>query len=272
MRALICLIAAIGLWPFAANACGQDTDCKIGDRVYRIAMPENVEGPIGALVYNHGYRGSHKGAMKNKSLIALAHGQGMALVSTKSAGDDWLIPGVPSNPDEDGAVEFAYFDAVIEDLVTRHGIVRDRLVASGFSAGGMMVWNLVCHRGDAFAGFVPVAGTFWEPVPQACPSGAVQVVHVHGTSDKIVPLTGRRIAQSKQGSVFDALEMISRVGGYGDRQPMPGIEDLTCAGRAAPGGEVLGFCTHPGGHSFKASYLSAALEILKNAGALPDRE
>ena len=268
MRILFGLLLVLGLWPAAALACGAATDCRIGDRVYRIAMPEGADGPVGALIFNHGYRGSHKGAMKNKALVALAHAQGMALVSTKSASQDWLIPGVPENPAETGDKEFAYFDAVIDDLVATHGIDRQRVVATGFSAGGMMVWNLACHRGAAFAGFVPVAGTFWEPVPAECPSGPVNIVHVHGTSDKIVPLTGRRIAQTRQGSVFDALEMLGAKG-YGDRVPLAGVEDLTCAGRTGPGGEVLGFCTHPGGHSFKTVYLELALGMLREAGALP---
>lgn len=259
---------AFGLWPTMGAACGVDTDCQLGERVYRIAMPESGAA-TGAVIFNHGYRGSQKGAMRNKALIEYAHGQGMALVSTKSADEDWQIPGVPSDPSVDGAEELAYFDALNAALEAEHGIDPNRLVVSGFSAGGMMVWNLACHRGASYAGFVPIAGTFWEPVPAECPSGAVNLVHVHGTSDKIVPLTGRKIAQTKQGSIFDALQMISTVGAYGDRVPVPPQGDLTCAARFADGGELLGFCTHPGGHSFKIEYLAKAMELLQGSGALP---
>ncbi|MEM1297876.1 MAG: prolyl oligopeptidase family serine peptidase [Pseudomonadota bacterium] len=274
MRALMTLFVGVmlaGALPMFAQACGQETDCALGDRVYRIAMPEGGPGPVGALIFNHGYRGSHKGAMKNKNLVAFAHAQGMALVSTKSASQDWLIPGVPEDPSESGDKEFAYFDALAEALVSEHGIDRDLIVVTGFSAGGMMVWNLACQRGADFAGFVPIAGTFWDPVPKACPSGAVNLVHVHGTSDKIVPLLGRRIAQTKQGSIFDALEMLGQTGGYGDRIPLPGKGDLTCAGRDGPKGELLGFCTHPGGHSFSTGYLETALDLLRAKGALPPK-
>lgn len=269
------LLAAFGLMLMSApaRACGVETDCMLGDRTYRIAMPEGHDTrPTGALIYAHGYRGSAKAAMRNKALIAFAHGQGMAFVATKSAGIDWMIPGVPANPAATGEVELSYHDAVIEDLVARHGIDRERLVATGFSAGGMMVWNLACHRGAAFRAFVPLAGTFWSPVPARCPAGPVNLVHVHGTADKIVPLTGRAIAETRQGNVFEALEMLGTGRGYGERRPAPGGVDLTCARRVAARGEVLALCTHPGGHSLKVAYLGAAFALLRQAGALPSPE
>ena len=43
-----------------ALACGHKTDCKIGERTYRISMPEGHDGKtkIGAIIFNHGYRGT----------------------------------------------------------------------------------------------------------------------------------------------------------------------------------------------------------------------
>lgn len=51
----------------AAFACGPDTNCQLGDRHYRIAMPEGHDGVthFGAIVFAHGYRGSARGAMRN---------------------------------------------------------------------------------------------------------------------------------------------------------------------------------------------------------------
>ena len=57
----------------------------------------------------------------------------------------------------------------------------------------MMVWHLACYRGASFAGFAPMSGTFWEPVPETCPTGPVNLIHYHGTKDPVVPLTGRQI-------------------------------------------------------------------------------
>ncbi|MEM7058056.1 MAG: polyhydroxybutyrate depolymerase [Pseudomonadota bacterium] len=250
-----------------AAACGPDTDCQLGDRTYRIQMPESAEGKVGALIFAHGYRGSAKGTMRNKALRSLANELGVALVATKSASQDWLIPGVPENTAEDGLKEFEYYDALIDDLEQKFGIDRDNLVASGFSAGGMMVWNLACQRGGAFSAFIPIAGTFWQPVPVTCPSFPVNLVHIHGTADKIVPLEGRKIAQTRQGSVTKAMSLLKTEGVFGDPSQSEG-SGLACETAANDKNQVLGFCTHPGGHSIKMDYLRKAWQMLQDAGAI----
>ena len=263
MRLIACL--AILLLGSPALACGPDTDCRIGERIYRIALPQAQDAPVGAILYLHGYRGSARGAMGNTSLRALAEDLGVALIAAKSYDDDWRIPGVPRNTDADGSLEFSYFDAVMEDVAARHGLDPDRVLVTGFSAGGMMVWNLACHRGTLFKGFAPIAGTFWEPIPAECPSAPVDLIHTHGTSDKIVPLHGRTIADTKQGGIDAALALFVRSGGFGPEEPVE-AEGLTCTRRTNPDGRLLEFCTHPGGHTFQTAYIARAWEVLMTDG------
>ena len=260
---------AAALWPGAAAACGTAaSDCRIGERTYRIHMP--IDGPAhpGAIVYAHGYRGSAAAAMRNTALLALADRLGVAFVAAKSFSDDWRIPGVPADPATDGTEELAYFDALVEALGTRHGIDTDRLMVAGFSAGGMMVWTLACDRPDLFAAFAPIAGTFWRPVPDSCGPDRPSLIHTHGTADRIVPLTGRPIGPSHQGDVFRALAMHVRDGGFGEaRTEAEG--DLTCAVRRSGAGGLLEFCTHPGGHSFRTDYLERAWRRFTAEGIIP---
>ena len=150
LLAAILLTFATGLTGGAAQACGPDTDCMIGERTYRIVMPDAA--PRGALIYAHGYRGSARGVMKNKGLRRVAAAHGLALVAPKSAEDDWRIPGTPSEPTTDGARELAYHDALRARLTEVHGIPADTLVMTGFSAGGMLTWVLACERGSHYRG------------------------------------------------------------------------------------------------------------------------
>ncbi|MEM6622965.1 MAG: prolyl oligopeptidase family serine peptidase [Pseudomonadota bacterium] len=267
--ALLLAVAWASMWAQPALACGTDTDCLLGERTYRIALPDGVENP-GALVYAHGYRGSAKGAMRNKALIEFAHRNGMALVAMKSFQDDWRIPGVPAEPGTDGAPELAYIDALLPELASRHGIDTGNLVATGFSAGGMFTWFLACNRGDRFRAFVPVAGTFWRPVPQTCPTYPVDLVHIHGTSDRIVPLTGRPIGPTHQGDVGIAYERLMAVAGGEAHTGAAAqtFDDLNCQVLPTPSGRTVSMCLHPGGHSFKVQYLDAAFSILRAAGVL----
>ena len=98
-----------------AVACGPDTDCVLGDRIYRIRIPEDRDATrkIGAIVFAHGYRGSARGVMRNKRLADVAASNGLALIALKSAGADWKIPGTPSDPGADGRIELEYVDALL---------------------------------------------------------------------------------------------------------------------------------------------------------------
>ena len=131
-----------------AVACGPDTDCVIGDRTYRIRMPEGHDGvtPVGAIVFVHGYRGTAAGVMRNKSLMKVASDLGVALIAVTSVGGDWSVPGAPKHGPQKEVDELAYFDRVIADVAARFPIDTDQIMVTGFSAGGMMVWNLACRR------------------------------------------------------------------------------------------------------------------------------
>jgi polyhydroxybutyrate depolymerase len=252
------VVTALGAAP-GAGACGRDTDCVIGERSYRIALPEGRDGatPIGAIVFVHGYRGTANGVMRNKALTALASELGVAFIATQAGGPDWNIPGAPSHHALEGIDELAYFDALIEDVTARFAIDRTRLVASGFSAGAMMVWHLACYRGASFAGFVPMSGTFWAPVPKTCPSGPVNLIHYHGDADPMVPLTGRPIENARQGNVFEAIELIARSGSY--RPVETGqTPELQCARQVADGGKLLELCLFSGKHQLKTGHLARA--------------
>ena len=241
-----------------AQACGPDSDCQIGDRIYRVYIPSvAAESPAGALVFAHGYKGSAKGVMRNTALRQMADDLGLALIALKSAGDDWALPhalNVGPTPPLD---EMAYVDAVLADVTSRLPVDPERLMATGFSAGGMMVWTMACERADRFIGFVPLSGTFWDPVPQTCTGQPGNVLHFHGTSDRIVPLEGRPIADTKQGAVAQAISMYAGFGGF---VPVSGqkLADAICEMQRNPAGQELALCRFDGGHSFKVTHLRAA--------------
>lgn len=259
------LVAMMSLGGEVALACGADSDCMIGDRLYRIRMPEGHDGstPVGAVVFMHGYRGTAQGTMNNASLGKAVSDLGLALIATKSASGDWDIPNSPS---EDKLTELDYFDRLLEDVTARFPIDPARLMATGFSAGGMMVWTLACERGDRFGGFAPISGTFWAPIPESCASAPVDLLHIHGTDDQIVPLGGRAIQSTSQGSVFDALALFVRLGDFGAPERIS-ASGLTCERRTNPGGKFLELCLHSGGHSFKTDYVTRAWHELEAAGA-----
>lgn len=261
MRSFIFLLALIAT---PALACGPDTDCKIGDRSYRISLPDGYDGksPIGAVVWAHGYRGSASGVMRNSAMRNALSRMNLALIAAEGRNGSWNLPNGPRTMDSTGSEEFAYFADVIEDATTHFPIDQERIYASGFSAGGMMVWNLACGRPDLFAGFAPFSGTFWQHPPENCNDPVRSLVHVHGTTDKTVPLTGRAIGETKQGEVSESFEFYTLHGGFGTpRQAV--IDDLSCETRGDDAGRILSLCLFDGGHSFSVGHLEYAIGQLE---------
>jgi len=259
------------LFPAAgAAACGPDSDCRIGERSYRIALPPDHDRQqrIGAVVYMHGYLGQPAAVMNNKALRRAVADLGAALVAPKSFDAGWSLDNGPGRPPGASAVELRFFDALVADLAARFPIDRGRLLATGFSAGGMMVWTLACYRSGLFAGFAPIAGTFWDPVPDQCPTQMPNLFHVHGLADRTVPLGGRGIGDARQGNVYAALDLYRRESGAGPDPERFETLDLACERWRTAGGKMLEFCVHEGGHAVRPAYVVRAWKRLLALGVL----
>lgn len=259
------LAAALTLLSTPTLACGPDTDCTVeGDRTYRYYMPD-VEGPVGAFFHAHGYRGSADGAMNNDALRSMADRLGMAFIAMNADADDWNLAHRPSNSTQAEAAEFDYVRAVIADVATRIDLDQNRMISTGFSAGGMMTWTLACGMGDTFAGFIPYSGTFWAPVPDTCTTPVSNVIHIHGLTDTTVPLEGRAIGQARQGSVIEAFQMYTAHGSF----PDPGQVDFPHGeGCLVTMGETEGgiaLCVFDGGHSYSTERVEWAIDQILDA-------
>lgn len=236
-----------------ARACGPDTDCTVGARTYRIRLPP---GPlpagtrVGAILLAHGWRERAATIMDNAELGRAVAALGLALIAPQSVGAAWSLPGTPggSDPAIDEAADMA---RLVDDVTERFPIDRDRILASGMSAGGMLVWNLACRRADLFAGFAPLSGTYWDPVPATCPSGPATILHTHGRADETVPLTGRRIGFARQGNVLVAIGRYAALGHFGPASAFQ-TGDVACERQRNQDGQVLELCLHPGGHELRA--------------------
>jgi polyhydroxybutyrate depolymerase len=248
-----------------AVACGPDSDCRVGKRSYRLYVPD-TEGPTGAFLFAHGYRGSAAGAMGNAALRDLADRLGMAFVALDAEGPDWDLAHTPRAPEREEALEYGYVADVLDDLAQRIDLDQNRIVATGFSAGGMMTWTLACGMSEWFAGFVPMSGTFWDPVPESCPAPPANLVHFHGTEDEVVPLGGRPIGSTRQGDVPKALAMYRAHGGFGPATTVSAPDDTRCEHSESPAGLILEFCTFTGGHSFSTDRLRYGIEQVLGDG------
>ena len=107
-----------------------------------------------------------------------------------------------------------------------------------------------------------MSGTFWTPEPATCDTPPTDVVHIHGTADRTVPLEGRPIDAQHQGDVLKTLGMYAGFGGYAGAMPSS-VQDMACDTRTNPDGRILAFCTFDGGHGFGINRLRAAMGMVE---------
>lgn len=123
--------------------------------------------------------------------------------------------------------------------------------------GASMVWNVACYHGEDFAGFVPLSGAYWEPVPEKCPSKMPLLFHVHGKKDEAAPFEGKEFGRGiGQSSVRQSLAQWARQGACTGvvSKPVRAGKELSCE-RTSCGAGVLELCLHEGGHRFRSDWI-----------------
>ena len=165
------LVLAAALWgaAHAANAgCGSDeAACEIENGIYDIELPGNDNPPL--VIFLHGYGGNGANVMKNRGMIdtILARGYAFAAPSGErrvgeGAGRSWNF-----YPGWEGRDETGFLQDVVADAAERFDVNPDRVILSGFSAGGFMVYYSACDTPDAFSGLCPGLGAAsGAPIPK----------------------------------------------------------------------------------------------------------
>lgn len=244
-----------------AHACSSASACEVRDGVYRIVLPQESvsRDKIGAVFFFHGFTGSSLETATNRELVAVALKQGIALVAAEGLGGRWSLPGV-GEPQRD---EIAYVEGVVADAVRRFNLDPERLMASGFSLGGSMVWYLACRIPRRFAAFAPIAGAFWEPIPESCAGARPSMMHFHGLSDATVPMAGRQVRTGRrQADVYKSLARFAPACALPFRAEAK-ADALSCGVASGCGGEArLELCLHPGGHDLNPEWVGRAWRIM----------
>ncbi len=176
----------------------------------------------GIVIHLHG-GGATGAAMMTSGLAEEAHARGYVFVAPNGEQPqnrwtkDWSVRAANMSFTRNDA---SFLAAVLADARQRSGMMDGPVLLAGFSRGGSMVWNMACDMPDFATAYAPLAGAFWESLPDTC-AGPVRLFHTHGWTDRTVPLEGRAFFDGAvvQGDVWASLKVLRETNGCANRQP-----------------------------------------------------
>lgn len=252
----------------SGRPCGLDSVCSIDGGEYYLSFPEDWDGTtsLPAIVFFHGHNSTGQSALKSQTLRRVFVDNGYLLISPNGE----RIQGRntrrwPARPLEPGQWrdDVAFVLDVMADVAERVPLQEDRVLVSGFSAGGSMAWMMACYEGEHFAGFASVAGALRRPIPQeTCPGGPVRMMHIHGFSDAQVPLEGRGIGDWHQGDAFESLSLLRETNQCRTNPTTITMgEKFQCRIWQGCGSDRdIQFCLHDGGHGLPQGWAELTRE------------
>jgi polyhydroxybutyrate depolymerase len=259
-------------FPFVAAAtCPQSGECILPSGRYLAFPPKGWDGktPLATLVFLHGYSQTPENyAEPTGWFMQFGEKEKVLIILPEGKEKTWSYAGSPMENRDDAA----FIEDVLDDVEARYPVNKKRLWLSGFSQGASMVWYAGCAFGDRFAALAPVAGAFWEPLPPSCAKGPLNMLHIHGTADEVVPMQGRPIGDRwRQGDVMQSIAIMagSNACKAADFKPAQSAASMdvceTMAPQCSNGKEPqIALCKHTGGHWFEKEYLEAGWAFVKS--------
>lgn len=258
----------------AADCGGPDAPCEIDGGFYHAAAPEGA-GPHPAVIFLHGWGGLADRTIANRGLVAPFLERDYAVIApqgmprrTGQKGGSWNAFASPER--RDGV---AFIRAAVADATGRFALDRGRIVAAGFSGGGMMVWRIACDAPGDYAAYAPIAGLLWRPLPEEC-AGPIRMLHVHGWTDPVVPIEGRSVAGGRitQGDLFVGLDLLREASGCvrDDPDVTEAEGDYWLRGWTdCADGASLEFALHSGGHMIPKGWAGFMMDWFEGLSADP---
>ena len=163
------------------------------NREYVLYMPNSYDGATAVpVLFNfHGFGGSASEFMQEADMRSLAEADTFILIypqgSCLDGSSHWNA--CPAGGDnKSNADDFGFVEAIINEISSQYNVDVERIYAAGYSNGGMMAYGLANYKSDLIAAVASVSGAMLDctgPTNHPMP-----VVHLHGTSDGVLPYNG----------------------------------------------------------------------------------
>ncbi len=201
---------SIDIKDFSKDTCGSSDNAQTishdgEDRAYELYVPDSYDGTSAVpMLFNfHGFGGNANEYMDYADMRTLAESETFILVYPQGTclnGSSHWNPSLPGDDNKSEADDLGFIETLINELTSAYSIDTTRIYACGYSNGGMFAYGLANYKSEMIAAVASVSGTcldFNSPTSHPMP-----VLHLHGTSDGVIPYDGSSDYNSAQ-SVLD---------------------------------------------------------------------
>ena len=175
-----------------------------GERPVNVDMPSGYsrKAPAPLLIDLHGYSGNSQSQLRFSLLAAATQKRGVIYAAPDGLLDSqgnqfWNASKACCNFNNNPVDDVAYIQSLIDEISSKVSVDSKRIYLFGHSNGHFMTYKFACSRPESVAAIAGLAGAMDSDVATCAPSAAVNVLHIHGTSDATILYDG--------GSLFDNL-------------------------------------------------------------------
>lgn len=162
----------------ALSAFAQTQNIQVGNQTRNMIVyaPSGLPENSALIISLHGMNQDAAYQKNAAKFEPIADQEKFVVVFPNGKGKQWDISG---NSDLD------FLSAIIDDMVSRYKIDRNRVYVSGFSMGGMMCYHVANNMADKIAAIAPVSG-YMLYGGNATSSRPMPIIHTHGNADDVV--------------------------------------------------------------------------------------
>jgi len=181
-----------------SNSCiqNENTETLVLDgsvREYVLYVPNSYDDSMNVpVLFNfHGFGDTSENYMNYSDMRALSESETFILVYPQGScldGSSHWNPCPTSVDNKSTADDLGFFQAMINELSSQYNVDMERIYAAGYSNGGMMAYGLANHKSEVIAAVASVSGAMLDCIGPT--SHSMPVVHLHGTSDSVLPYNG----------------------------------------------------------------------------------
>lgn len=174
------------------------------NREYILYLPNSYNGSsaVPLMLNFHGFGGSASDFLQEADMRQLAESDTFILVYPQgscSEGYSYWNACPNGNDNKSDTDDFGFVESLINVVSSQYNIDAERVYAVGYSNGGMMAYGLANYKSDLIAAIGSVSGAMLDCIGPT--SHPMPVIHLHGTSDDVLPYSGSSEWNSTQSTL-----------------------------------------------------------------------